>query len=96
MSRAASLALFVLAVLALTASAGCAGTVRSASRAAVPVIVDESLGAFEDPLTRQRFEQILGSPEMQGALEETARAFVHGAVEPGTAELGRSALWNSE
>ncbi len=90
MSRAASLALIVLAIAALTASAGCAGTVRSASRAAVPVVVDESLGAFEDPITRRRFEQILGSPEMQGALEATARGLLHGAVEPGSEERVRA------
>jgi hypothetical protein len=84
MSRAASLALFLLAVFALTATAGCTATVRSASRAAVPVVVDQSLTAFEDPHNRERFEQILGSPEMQGAIEETARALVHGAVARGT------------
>ena len=84
MSRAASLALFLLAVFALAATTGCAGTVRSASRAAVPVVVDESLTAFEDPHNRERFEQILGSPEMQGAIQETARALVHGAVGRGT------------
>jgi hypothetical protein len=82
-SRAASLALFVLASAALTALAGCAGTVRSASRAAVPVVVDESLGAFEDPRNRERLEQILASPEMQGAIEETAHALVRGVLEPG-------------
>ncbi len=88
-SRAASLArfsLFALALLpalALAALSGCAGTVRSASRAAVPVVVDESLGAFEDPHNRARFEQILASPEMQGAIEETAHGLVRGVLEPG-------------
>jgi hypothetical protein len=84
MSRGSSPALFFFALFALTANAGCTGTVRSASRAAVPVVVDESLTAFEDPHNRERFEQILGSPEMQGAIEETARALVHGAVARGT------------
>jgi hypothetical protein len=74
--------LVMLAVLAGT-SAGCAGTVRSASRAAVPVIVDESLGAFEDAHNRERLEQILGTPEMQGAIRETARGLVQGALGPG-------------
>jgi hypothetical protein len=67
---------------------GCSGTVRSAaanaSSAAVPVLVDESLAAFEDPLNRERVEQILGSPEMQRAIVETSRAFVQGAFEPGS------------
>jgi len=83
MSRAAPLTLFVLAA-AVIASAGCTSTVRSASRAAVPVVVDESLGAFEDARNRQRLEQILGSPEMQSAIRETSHALVRGAVESGT------------
>ena len=49
----------------------------------MPVVVDESLRSFEDPRNRERFEQILGSPEMQGAIQETARALVEGALEPG-------------
>jgi hypothetical protein len=84
MSRAASLTLFVLAAAAVAASAGCTSTVRSASRAAVPVVVDESLGAFEDPQNRVRLEQILASPEMQAAIRETSHALVRGALEPGT------------
>jgi len=84
MSRAASLTLFVLAAAAVMGSAGCTSTVRSASRAAVPVVVDESLGAFEDPQNRERLEQILGSPEMQAAIRETSHALVRGALEPGT------------
>jgi hypothetical protein len=84
MSRAASLTLFVLAAAAVMAFAGCTSTVRSASRAAVPVVVDESLGAFEDPQNRERLEQILGSPEMQAAIRETSQALVRGALEPGT------------
>ena len=84
MSRAASLTLFVLAAAAVMGSAGCTSTVRSASRAEVPVVVDESLGAFEDPQNRERLEQILGSPEMQAAIRETSHALVRGALEPGT------------
>jgi hypothetical protein len=97
MSRAGSLALSMtyrtfrtrgtlatLAVFAAMACVGCTATVRSASRAAVPVVVDESLGAFEDPHNRERLEQILGSPEMQGAIQETAHALVRGALESGT------------
>lgn len=85
MARAARLTLFVLfAAAAMVASAGCTSTVRSASRAAVPVIVDETLGAFEDPQNRERVAQILASPEMQAAIRETSHALVRGALEPGT------------
>jgi hypothetical protein len=84
MSRAASLTLFVLAAVVVTGSAGCTSTVRSATHAAVPVVVDESLGAFEDPQNRERLEKILGSPEMQAAIRETSHALVRGALEPGT------------
>jgi hypothetical protein len=90
MSRAGSLALFVMFLALSVASGapglvGCAGTVRSAavnaSRAGVPVVVDESLGAMEDPHTRERLEQIMASPEMQGAIQETAHALVLGALQ---------------
>jgi hypothetical protein len=84
MARAARLTLFVLFAAAMMASAGCTSTVRSASRAAVPVVVDETLGAFEDPQNRERVEQILASPEMQAAIRETSHALVRGALEPGT------------
>lgn len=84
MARAARLTLFVLSAAAMMASAGCTSTVRSASRAAVPVVVDETLAAFEDPQNRERVEQILASPEMQAAIRETSHALVRGALEPGT------------
>jgi hypothetical protein len=84
MARAARLTLFVLFAAAMMASAGCTSTVRSASRAAVPVVVDETLAAFEDPQNRERVEQILASPEMQAAIRETSHALVRGALEPGT------------
>jgi hypothetical protein len=84
MGRAARLTLFVLSAAAMMGSAGCTSTVRSASRAAVPVVVDETLGAFEDPQNRERVAQILASPEMQAAIRETSHALVRGALEPGT------------
>jgi hypothetical protein len=84
MARAARLTLFVLSAAAMMASVGCTSTVRSASRAAVPVVVDQTLVAFEDPQNRERVEQILGSPEMQAAIRETSRALVRGALESGT------------
>jgi hypothetical protein len=84
---AGSFAFAAIAIATCCFCAGCEGTVRSASAtassAAVPVIVDESLAAFEDPLNRERVEQILGSPEMQRAINETSKAFVQGAFEPG-------------
>jgi hypothetical protein len=91
MSRAARIALVWLAVMAalssLFASYGCEATVRSASvnasRAAVPVVVDESLAAFEDAQNRKRLEEILGTAEMQGAIQEAAHAVVAGALAPG-------------
>lgn len=84
MARAARLTLFVITAAAMMASAGCTGTVRSASRAAVPVVVDETLGSFEDPQNRARVEQILASPEMQAAIRETSHALARGALESGT------------
>jgi len=82
MGRAVLVVLLGLAVLV----AGCLkGSVRSATSAAVPVVVDESLTSFEDPHNRERFEKIIASPEMQGAIQDTARALVSGALEPGPA-----------
>jgi hypothetical protein len=93
MSRVARLALVRLAVVAALASfasfgsLGCEATVRSASvsasRAAVPVVVDESLAAFEEAQNRQRLEAILGTAEMQGAIQEAAHAVVAGALASG-------------
>jgi len=78
-------ALFSLLLVPLAcATSGCAAHVKNAaeavSRAAVPVTVDESLRSFEDAANRERFSQILGTPEMQRAVRETARAAVEGAV----------------
>jgi hypothetical protein len=50
-------------------------------RAAVPVVVDESLKSLEEPRNQQRISQIFGKPEMQRAVGETARAAVEGVVE---------------
>jgi hypothetical protein len=83
MARVAPLTLIVLSAAAVMASTGCTSTVRSAARGATPVVVDETLAAFEDPQNRERVEQILGSPEMQAALRETSHALVRGALEPG-------------
>ena len=63
---------------------GCAAPFRNAAvqvpRAAVPVIVDESLRSFEEPENRARLMHIAGTPEMQQAIRETAQAAVEGVV----------------
>jgi hypothetical protein len=89
----AALAVFACAwAVGLTA---CAGSVRSASvnasRAATPVIVDESLASFEDPENRERFRAIVGTPEMQAAIRETAQGLVQGALAPNGETQGRAA-----
>jgi hypothetical protein len=89
-SRVVSAALAAALLVGTGASLGCAGAIRSASvdasRAAVPVVVDQALGSFEDPANRERVEQILGTPEMQRAIQETSRAVVIGALEPATGD----------
>jgi hypothetical protein len=69
---------------------GCAGAFTSASvkasRAMVPVVVDESLASLEDARNRERIEQILGTPEMQRAIQETATAVTTGALAPDAVE----------
>jgi hypothetical protein len=75
---------FLLGALALLLGGCLNGSVRSATSAAVPVVVDESLTSFEDPRNRERFEKIIASPEMQGAIQHAARALVEGALEPGS------------
>jgi hypothetical protein len=79
---------FLLGALALLLSGCLNGSVRSATSAAVPVVVDESLTSFEDPRNRERFEKIIASPEMQGAIQHTAQALVEGALEPGPTGTG--------
>jgi hypothetical protein len=79
------------AAAAIAGATGCTGSsIRSGavtvSQAAVPVAVDETLGAFEDPLNRTRLEQILGTPEMQRAIQDTAQAAVLGILQPETGE----------
>lgn len=48
----------------------------------VPVVIDESLASLEDERNRERIEQILGTPEMQRAIRETASAVTTGALGP--------------
>jgi hypothetical protein len=75
--------LLLMAVLLLTTS--CRATVRSAAteapRAAVPVVVDETLRAAEDLRTRERVARVLATPEVHQAIAELARAAVAAALE---------------
>ncbi len=88
MGRAFAVLVLFTAALGLTGLGltGCTEAVRSASveasRSVVPIVVDKSLESFEDPATRARVQQILGTPEMQAAIRETARAVVLGMLEP--------------
>jgi hypothetical protein len=76
--------LLVCALVAL-ASVGCKPAIRSASseipRAATPALVDTGLEVFEEPETRQRLADVLGTPEMQRAFEELAAGFTRGALQ---------------
>jgi hypothetical protein len=76
-----------ISCLCLLLLGGCTGgAIRSASidasKAAVPVVVDQSLASFEDAQNREHVEQILATPEMQRAIQETAHAVVLGALAP--------------
>jgi hypothetical protein len=77
------------AILVATALAGCAASVRSAAteapRAAVPVVVDESLKSLEDAKNRERIDRILATPEMHRAIRQTAASAARGTFE-GAAE----------
>src|SRR5262249_4760558 len=71
-------------VVAATALAGCAESVRSAvteaKRAAVPVLVDESLKSMEDARNRERIERILATPEVRQAIQQAAASGARGAI----------------
>jgi hypothetical protein len=71
-------------VVAATALAGCAASVRSAAttapRAAIPVVVEESLKSLEDARNRERIERILATPEMRQALRQAAAGAARGVV----------------
>jgi hypothetical protein len=71
-------------VLSVTSLGGCAASVRSAAirapRAAVPVVVDESLKALEDAANRERVERILETPEMRRAIGLAAASAARGAL----------------
>jgi hypothetical protein len=56
----------------------------------VPAVVDESLRSFEDPATRARLARIVGSPEIQQAIEETSQALVVGVLGADVGERGRA------
>jgi hypothetical protein len=62
---------------------GCAASVRSAAvelpRAAVPVVVDESLRSLEAVENLERLDRILGSPQMQRAIRDAGASATRGA-----------------
>src|SRR5262245_48128841 len=86
MRRMAVLRSFILplarVVVAGGALAGCAASVRSAAteapRAAVPVVVDESLKSLEDAKNRERIERILATPEVREAIHQAAASAARG------------------
>jgi hypothetical protein len=71
-------------VVLLMHTAGCVGAVQSAAaeapRVATPVVIDETLKAFEGETNRQRVAAIVATPEMQQAIAELGSAFGDGAA----------------
>jgi hypothetical protein len=65
-------------------SGGCAPSVRSASSAAaegaVPAAAGSALTTLEDQRTRARVAAVLGTPEMQQAMQELSGGLTHGIV----------------
>jgi hypothetical protein len=76
--------------------AGCGATVRSAAyevpHIAVPITVDETLRSLEDPVTRERFARVLGTPEMQRAVREVAAAAMDEALAKSSSEEANARL----
>jgi hypothetical protein len=71
-------------VALLLHTAGCAGALQRAAaeapRVATPVVIDETLKAFEGEPNRRRVAAILATPEMQQAIGELGSAFGDGAA----------------
>jgi hypothetical protein len=67
-------------------SGACAPTVESASKAAAHGATTGGVQSWEDPATRQRVAEIVGSPEMQKAIEEIAGDATKGATQALTDE----------
>ncbi len=63
---------------------GCAGMIQKAAveapRVATPIVIDETLKAFEAEANRQRVATILATPEMQQAMRELGSAVGDGAM----------------
>jgi hypothetical protein len=76
---------FLATLCLLTFEVGCGATIRSAAKdataAAVPTAVDQSLKAVQDPGVRERIVQVLGTPEIQKAIQELAASVARGASE---------------
>jgi hypothetical protein len=82
---AAALPRFVTLVVCAPLVMGCTGLLTSSApkvtRAAVPAAIDESLNTFDEPATRRRVAELMGTPEMQRAAGELGGAAVDGAVD---------------
>lgn len=85
--RAVGLAILCAASMLM---AGCGSTVRTAAydvpRIAVPITIDETIGALEDPVTRERIARVLATPEMRRAIEEIAASATRGALAEASTE----------
>jgi hypothetical protein len=75
----------ILYLLSLSSLAGCGATVRSAasegSRAAVPIVIDESVKSMEDAAMRERIARVMGTPEMQQVIRQIAASATAGALD---------------
>jgi hypothetical protein len=73
-----------LAVLTASVLAGCSGAVHGAAtavpRAAVPIVVDESLNALENPANLRRIARISATSPLRRAIRDAAEAATRGAV----------------
>ncbi len=74
----------LLALLLLAALAACLGcavpVIREASRQATAGALDQGMGVLEDPRTRQRVAELMGTPEMQQAMRDVAAGFTNGVT----------------
>jgi hypothetical protein len=73
-----------LGVVTSTVLCGCSASVRTAAttlpRAAVPVVVDESLNALETPVNLERVRGIVATPQMDQTIRDAARSATRGAM----------------
>jgi hypothetical protein len=73
-----------LGAVTATVLCGCSASVQSAAttlpRAAVPVVVDESLNAMETPVNLERVRGIVATPQMDQTIRDAARSATRGAM----------------